>query len=164
MPRAGFKPGSSATTPLEFELWLKPLSHHGQFKCEVILPWKKMRGEIIKYGFTKLCLYIIIFDSMVNKVRTNYDLDLGYIYSLGRSVMVNELISNLRIFLFGLFFHCFIVAWIVFYYLSNARKEKVIIYCFISLTAFSCLLFTQYSNRLTLSLSLSLTHTHKHTI
>ena len=35
MPQAGFEPGSSAATLLEFEQRLKPLGHHGRFSSQL---------------------------------------------------------------------------------------------------------------------------------
>ena len=37
MPQAGFEPGSSAATLLEFERLLKLLGHHDRFQCMVLI-------------------------------------------------------------------------------------------------------------------------------
>ena len=64
MPRAGFKPVSSAATLLKFEQQLKPLGHHGRFisrfveKNNSISLYAKARQiQIIKW---QICLMVFI--------------------------------------------------------------------------------------------------------
>ena len=53
------------------QLWTFILVEGEKMKSELILPRNEMRGEITKFVFTKLCLYIITVDTTKQQNESN---------------------------------------------------------------------------------------------